>query len=137
MLGYTHPRQQTPQEQTTPCAVHAGRYGHQASGMHPTGMHTCLFDFLDIFLTDQNENGERRLINDLLSDYDPRVRPISNMSLPVDVHILFMPSRIESLVNICARAHVCVCVNVPILFNKNGFSIFFSTKVLFTKISYI
>ena len=24
-----------------PCAVHAGRYGQQAGGMHPTGMHSC------------------------------------------------------------------------------------------------
>ena len=23
-------------------AVHAGRYGQQVGGMHPTGMHTCL-----------------------------------------------------------------------------------------------
>ena len=25
-----------------PGAVHAGRYGQQAGGTHPTGMHTCL-----------------------------------------------------------------------------------------------
>ena len=25
-----------------PEAVHAGRYGQQAGGTHPTGMHTCL-----------------------------------------------------------------------------------------------
>ena len=24
-----------------PCAVHAGRYGQQAGGMHPTGMQSC------------------------------------------------------------------------------------------------
>ena len=24
-----------------PCAMHAGRYGQQVGGMHPTGMHTC------------------------------------------------------------------------------------------------
>ena len=52
MLGYT-PWEQTPppQKQTPPKsrpprsrpprAVHAGRYGQQAGGMHPTGMHTC------------------------------------------------------------------------------------------------
>ena len=28
---------------TPPCAVHAGRYGQQAGGMHPTVMHTFLF----------------------------------------------------------------------------------------------
>ena len=32
----------TPWDQTPPCAVHAGRYGQQAGGTHPTGMHTCL-----------------------------------------------------------------------------------------------
>ena len=26
---------------THPCAMHAGRYGQQAGGMHPTGMHSC------------------------------------------------------------------------------------------------
>ena len=26
----------------TPCAVHAGRYGQQAGGMHPTGLQSCL-----------------------------------------------------------------------------------------------
>ena len=41
--GTRHP----PQEQTPPlcrhhpCAVHAGRYGQQAGGMHPTGMQSC------------------------------------------------------------------------------------------------
>ena len=28
--------------QTSPHAVHAGRYGQQAGGMHPTGMQSCL-----------------------------------------------------------------------------------------------
>ena len=60
MLGYTPhppgqkppaadtPQQQTPPQHQTPpgsrhplCAVHAGRYGQQAGGTHPTGMHTC------------------------------------------------------------------------------------------------
>ena len=32
---------QTPSwEQTPPRAVHAGRYGQQTGGTHPTGMHT-------------------------------------------------------------------------------------------------
>ena len=26
---------------TNPGTVHAGRYGQQMGGMHPTGMHTC------------------------------------------------------------------------------------------------
>ena len=35
------PKEQTPAEQAPPCAVHAGRYGQQAGGMHPTGMQSC------------------------------------------------------------------------------------------------
>ena len=51
-----HPWEQTsPQEQTPPGrrhpgantppshVVHAGRYGQQAGGTHPTGMHTCFW----------------------------------------------------------------------------------------------
>ena len=30
-----------PRDQAPPCAVHAGRYGQQAGGMHPTGMQSC------------------------------------------------------------------------------------------------
>ena len=30
-----------PGADTPPCAVHAGRYGQQAGGMHPTGMQSC------------------------------------------------------------------------------------------------
>ena len=36
-----HPLADTPPEQTPPRAVHARRYGQQAGGTHPTGMHTC------------------------------------------------------------------------------------------------
>ena len=37
------PPRAPPPEQTPPppCAVHAGRYGQQAGGMHPTGMLSC------------------------------------------------------------------------------------------------
>ena len=54
MLGYHHPRTRhppkadTPWEQTTPCAVHAGRYGQQAGGMHPTGMQSCFSMILSL-----------------------------------------------------------------------------------------
>ena len=34
MMGYHHP----PGKADPPCAVHAGRYGQQGGGMHPTGM---------------------------------------------------------------------------------------------------
>ena len=40
MLGYHIPPDQAP-----PCTVHAGGYGQQAGGMHPTGMHSCYFYF--------------------------------------------------------------------------------------------
>ena len=36
------PRADTPRDQAFPCAVHAGRYGQQAGGMHPTGLQSCL-----------------------------------------------------------------------------------------------
>ena len=35
------PRAYTPWSRHTPYAVHAGRYGQQADGTHPTGMHAC------------------------------------------------------------------------------------------------
>ena len=37
-----HPPGQTSHRlQTSPCAVHSGRYGQQAGGTHPPGMHSC------------------------------------------------------------------------------------------------
>ena len=61
MLGYT-PQEQTPpweadiptpeadtpppphrEADKPPRAVHAGKYGQQAGGTHPTGMHTCYY----------------------------------------------------------------------------------------------
>ena len=30
-----------PGADTSPCTVHAGKYGQQAGGTHPTGMYTC------------------------------------------------------------------------------------------------
>ena len=36
----TTPRQTPPWADTPPCAVHAERYGQQAGGTHPTGMHS-------------------------------------------------------------------------------------------------
>ena len=42
----THTRTPAPREaDNPPCAVHAGRYGQQAGGTHPTGMHTCASKF--------------------------------------------------------------------------------------------
>ena len=40
--GSRHPPRSRPTgKQTPPGAVHAARYGQQAGGTHPTGMHTC------------------------------------------------------------------------------------------------
>ena len=45
--GIPHPPEQTPPpDQAPPSAVHAGRYGQQAGGMHPTGMQSCLDQIL-------------------------------------------------------------------------------------------
>ena len=42
-----HPPDQWPPQSRHPaCAVHAGRYGQQAGGMHPTGMQSCEEDFV-------------------------------------------------------------------------------------------
>ena len=38
-LDQTHPLLGA--EPPPPCTVHAGRYGQQAGGMHPTGMQSC------------------------------------------------------------------------------------------------
>ena len=42
------PREQTPPRSRHPPAVHAGRYGQQAGGTHPTGMHTCFEGFFQV-----------------------------------------------------------------------------------------
>ena len=65
-----HPLEQTPQgadtpyqEQTPPGAVHAGRYGQQAGGKHPTGMQSCLsvssINAKDILILHQNFNNNQ------------------------------------------------------------------------------
>ena len=42
-----HPRTRyTPRQVHPPGAVHARRYGQQAGGTHPTGMHSCYYYFL-------------------------------------------------------------------------------------------
>ena len=54
--GSRHPPGADPPEQTPPgsrhslptCTVHAGRYGQQVGGTHPTGMHTCFRNILEI-----------------------------------------------------------------------------------------
>ena len=43
---YTPQDQVHPPDQVHPRAVHAGRYGQQAGGTHPTGMHSCCTIFL-------------------------------------------------------------------------------------------
>ena len=42
-LRSRHPRggDPSPEEQTPPCTVHAGRYRQQVGGTLPTEMHTC------------------------------------------------------------------------------------------------
>ena len=39
------PGTHTPGTRYTPGAMHARRYGQQAGGTHPTGMHSCLKEF--------------------------------------------------------------------------------------------
>ena len=54
-----------PGADTPPCAVHAGRYGQQAGGTHPTGMHTY-FSIL-FFSHLRKHGGGRRNTNKLRS----------------------------------------------------------------------
>ena len=42
------PKEQTPCGTRPPKAVHGGRYGQQAGGTHPTGMHTCFTIFVQL-----------------------------------------------------------------------------------------
>ena len=50
-LARSPPGKETPlARRPPPCALHAGRYGLQAGGMHPTGMQSC-FTNLPILLT--------------------------------------------------------------------------------------
>ena len=60
MLGY-NPQEQTTPRADTPRSRHAGRYGQQAGGMHPTGMHTCSFTFLEIDATHKIRTLESRV----------------------------------------------------------------------------
>ena len=43
------PRADTPGSRHPPATVHAGRYGQQAGGTHPTGMQSCLFWQQEVF----------------------------------------------------------------------------------------
>ena len=43
------PAEHAPPGEGTPHAVHAGRYGQQGGGMHPTGMHSCAICYLFYF----------------------------------------------------------------------------------------
>ena len=49
--GTRHPPPQSrpPGTRHPPCAVNAGRYSHQAGGMHPTGMQFCFYLFCNYF----------------------------------------------------------------------------------------
>ena len=49
---YNPPGQVPPPPAGTPPlgAVHAGRYGQEAGGTHPTGMHSCFHNFIFRFL---------------------------------------------------------------------------------------
>ena len=44
--GSRHPQEQKPPWSRPPGAVHTGRYGQQAGGMHPVGMQSCFYFIL-------------------------------------------------------------------------------------------
>ena len=85
--GQVHPRAGTalpragtpPWVSTPPRAVHAGRYGQQAGGTHPTGMHSCNVEISYInFYLDTNISKSSGDVRDLLSRYnhDPNGRSV-------------------------------------------------------------
>ena len=65
MLGYHTPRLGSPRSRhppgadtprsRPPCAVHAGRYGQQAGGMHLTGMQSCVILSVQFARTNQSK----------------------------------------------------------------------------------
>ena len=72
----------TPRGQETPRTVHAGRYGQQAGGMHPTGMQSCFKFKTFIFFSLQQlkqENHELRMRSETIeSEYEMTVKELQN-----------------------------------------------------------
>ena len=60
----TPPWEQTPSgSRHPPYAVHAGRYGQQSGGMHPTGMHSCCDCDCDSFSPYRKKHNNIYIIN--------------------------------------------------------------------------
>ena len=58
---YTPPSRHPPQDQAPPpSAVHAGRYGQQAGGTHPTGMQSCSFHLINSRMANQKKRKPAR-----------------------------------------------------------------------------
>ena len=62
--GQVPPRTRYNPPPPPPRAVHAGRYGQQAGGTHPTGMISCLLMILD----DTGQSGKRQSIFAFVND---------------------------------------------------------------------
>ena len=69
--------------------MHAGRYGQQVGGTHPTGMHSCLA----LFLRKMHENEIFKSANDV--DLYPKVSD-SVSSCRLDPHVSRSRSRSRS-----------------------------------------
>ena len=58
----THPPGKAdPLARRPPCAVHAGRYGQQAGGMHPTGMQFLLTVILCMYVQKRRMQQNRKI----------------------------------------------------------------------------
>ena len=98
MLGYT-PRQGT----HPPGAVHAGRYGQQAGGMHPTGMQSCFHVVFGKILP-------RNRFSPQTQGLVPPPPPPGNHGSATDLH-LFQTLRM------CSEPilSVCICVTIDVM----------------------
>ena len=109
---YPLPRAGTPPwVSTPPRAVHAGRYGQQAGGTHPTGMHSCnvVISYINIYL-DTNFSTSSGNVRDLLSRYnhDSHERSVQRrIRVNLNIEYVFMSSCALQCDIMLAESTVC------------------------------
>ena len=70
--------------QTPPGAVHAGRYGQQAGGTHPTGMHSCLLSFDNLFyISNEKFQNNKSIKKDIKCFYLNETKAVSSHTVNV------------------------------------------------------
>ena len=80
-----------------PGAVHAGRYGQQAGGTHPTGMHSFFFFFLLFF----NSMGQRKKVgwsrSDVGRNQQKGAKPLKKNLLVLVTRCSFSPKPVQAV----------------------------------------